>query len=129
MEFLAKTAWIALALTHAPPAIVLFRPDLAARLYGVGGEDGAGLLLTHRGALFLAIAALCVFSVFEPAFRRAASVAVSISVVSFLVLYVRAGAPAGPLRTVALVDAAALAPLLLTLWATWRPVRLLGQTA
>jgi hypothetical protein len=39
----------------------------------------------------------------------------------FLVLYLRAGAPSGPLRTIAIVDAATLLPLALVVLAAWRP--------
>jgi hypothetical protein len=38
----------------------------------------------------------------------------------FLILYLRAGVPAGPLRTIAVVDAAALIPLLFVAASAWR---------
>lgn len=113
MEILVKLAWAALAAIHASPAAVVLAPRLTRTLYGVDPQGGLGLLITHRGALFAAIVALCVVAAFDVGARRAASVAVAISVVGFLLLYARAGAPDGALRTVALVDLVALAPLLI----------------
>lgn len=78
------------------------------------------MLLAHRGALFLAIVAACVYAAFDPPARRALSLVIAISVVGFLILYLRAGMPAGPLRTIALVDAAALIPLLFVAASAWR---------
>jgi hypothetical protein len=63
---------------------------------------------------------LCSYAIFDPAIRRATSVTVAISVVGFLALYARAGFPAGALRKIALVDAAALVPLAVVLVAAWR---------
>ena len=117
METLTRLAWIALAAVHLPPAAVLAAPGLARRLYGVDPEGAAGVLIVHRGALFLALAALALWAAFDPALRRAASVALGLSIVGFLILYLRAGAPPGALRTIALADAAALVPLA---WAGWR---------
>lgn len=119
MEILTKAAWALLALVHASPAAVLFAPDLVRRLYGVEAQGDLGVLLTHRGALFLAIFISCVFGVFDPAARRAFSVLVAISVIGFLIVYARAGFPRGALRRIAIIDGAALAPLAWALWTAW----------
>ena len=120
MEPVTKLAWLALAAIHAAPAAVLVAPSLARRLYGVAPADGAGVLIVHRGALFLALVVLSVWAALDPALRRAAGTALAISVVGFLLVYARAGAPAGPLRPVALADIAALAPLAWVLSRAWR---------
>lgn len=119
MDIFAKIAWGALAAIHLSPAMVAFAPQLTRKLYGVDSQGHLGLLLTHRGALFAAIVALCVFALFDPGARRAASLATGFSVVSFLVYYARAGFPAGALRTVAIVDVVALAPLAVVLADAW----------
>ena len=119
METLSRLAWIALAAIHLPPAAVLAAPALARRLYGVDPGGAAGVLIVHRGALFLALACLALWAAFDPALRRAASLALGLSIGGFLVLYLRVGGPPGALRTIALADAAALAPLALAGWRAW----------
>lgn len=120
MEILVKAAWGLLVLIHALPAAVLFAPETLGRLYGIAPDGDLGVLMLHRGALFLAVVALCLLALFDPTARRAASLAVAISVVGFLAVYARAGLPAGPLRTIALVDALALLPLAIVVVAAWR---------
>ncbi len=120
-ETFFKLAWLALAGVHVLPALVLFMPSLAARLYGVDPAGDVGVLIVHRGALFLAIVVLCLFAAVDPVARRATSLAVAISVVAYLILYVWSGQPQGSLRTVALVDLVALVPLGFVLFGAWRP--------
>ncbi len=120
MELLTKLAWALLALIHLAPAAVVFRPSLTKKLYKIDPSGDLGVLITHRGALFLAIFAACLAGTLDPAARKALSIVVAISVVSFLWLYVRAGLPTGPLKTIALVDIIGLMPLLWVLWSAWR---------
>lgn len=120
METATKIAWFLLAAVHVSPTAVLFRPSLVQPLYGIPPEGPASLLLTHRGATFLAITVAAVWAAFDPSVRRLAAVLAAIAIVSFLLLYVRAGLPAGPLRKIAAVDAFALAPLLFVAWNAWR---------
>lgn len=120
MEMATKVAWFLLALVHVSPAAVIFRPGLVQQLYGIAPEGPTGLLLTHRGATFLAIVVASVWAAFDPSVRRLCTVVVAIAVLSYLFLYARAGFPGGPLRTIALADAFAVAPLLLVAWAAWR---------
>lgn len=120
LEILTKASWALLILVHASPAAVLVSPELVRKLYGVDTGGGVGILLTHRGALFLAVIAGCGLALVAPEARRAASLVAAISMVGFLFVYARAGAPIGALRTVALVDLAALAPLALVLFEAWR---------
>jgi len=103
-------AWLALALVHTPPALAAFSPALRQRMYGVSGDAGLGVILAHRGVLFLAIAAACVFAAFVDSARPLATIVTGISVVGFLAAFVLAKAPRA-LRAIALADAAALAPL------------------
>ncbi|MET1110344.1 MAG: hypothetical protein ABWX67_02335 [Allosphingosinicella sp.] len=121
MEIATRIAWFLLAAVHVSPAAVLFRPGLAERLYGTSPEGNTGLLLTHRGATFLAIVVAAIWAAFDPSVRRLCTVVVAIAVVGYLGLYVRAGLPQGPLRTIAAADALALAPLVLVIWSAWRP--------
>jgi len=120
MEALAKISWFALALVHLVPSLVLFHPALTERLYSVPASGDVGILLTHRGALFLAVIVACLFAAFDPALRRAMACIVAISVISFLLLYVQAGLPEGNLRTIALTDGAALFPLAYVTWHAWQ---------
>lgn len=120
MEIATRIGWILLALVHVAPAAVLFRPSLVQELYGTAPEGPTGLLLTHRGATFLAIVVAAVWAAFDPSVRRLCTVIVAVAVLGYLFLYVRAHLPPGPLRTIAVADALALAPLLLVTWSAWR---------
>lgn len=112
-------AWVALVLVHTPPALATFSADMRERMYGVESAGALDVILTHRGVLFLAVAAICALAAFVPATRPGAAVVVAISVVGFLAVYMLGGAPQA-LRTVALVDAIALAPLAIVLIDVWR---------
>ncbi|MGI8611483.1 MAG: hypothetical protein ACR2KH_04320 [Sphingomicrobium sp.] len=120
MERLAVVCWLALAAIHASPAAVLFMPALTDTLYGIPPTGSTGVLVIHRGALFFGIVVVAVFATFAPGARKAATLQLGISVVSFLVVYTMAGAPEGPLRTIAVVDALALLPLAYVTWMAWR---------
>lgn len=115
---LVTLAWLALMLVHTPPALATFSAKLRQRMYGVEEGGPLGVILTHRGVLFLAVAAVCVLAAFVPGARIAAGLVVSISVLGFLVTYLLNGSPK-QLRTIALVDAIALAPLALVLIDVW----------
>lgn len=112
-------AWLALALVHTAPALAAFSPALRKRLYGVDENQGLAIMLAHRGALFLAVAAACTYAAFDAAARPLASMVTGVSVVSYLLIYAGHGAPKGALRTVAIVDAIALAPLAAVLGDVW----------
>lgn len=110
-----------MALVHVAQAAVLLRPSLAQQFYDVSPTGEAGVLIIHRGALFLAIVALAVWAAFDDGARRAAGLAVAISVIGFLVVYWRAGMPTGALRTIAIADMIATVPLAFVVFAAWRP--------
>jgi hypothetical protein len=113
-----RVAWGALALIHALPALALFNPGLISRLYGVAPGDGFFLLLQHRAALFLCILILCLWAAADPGVRRAGSVVVAVSMLSFLVLWLGAGRPAA-LTSIAVADLIGLLPLALVTWKAW----------
>lgn len=108
-------AWLALALVHLMPALAFFIPSLLTKLYGIAPGNALFLLMHHRAALFLAILVICVWSAFDTTPRRMASVAVAISMVSFLALYWLQGAPPA-LRQIALVDLIGLPALCYAIW-------------
>ena len=120
MERLAVVCWLTLAAIHASPAAVLFRPALTETLYGIPPTGPTGVLVIHRGALFFGVGVVAVFAAFTPDARKAATLLLGISVVSFLVVYIMVGAPQGPLRTIAAVDALALLPWAYVTWMAWR---------
>jgi len=120
LETLTKIAWGALALVHVLPALVLFKPSLTEQLYGLSPTGDVGLLIVHRGGLFLAVIVACFIAIAEPPVRRAISGIVAISVVGFLFVYVRGAMPEGALRTIAIADCIALAPLAFVTLQAWK---------
>ncbi len=111
-------AWLALALVHTPPALATFSRPLRKQMYGVDDGGPLGIILIHRGILFLAVASVCALAAFTVDARTAAVLVTSISVIGFLLAYVLHGAPKN-LRTIALVDAVALIPLALVGFDAW----------
>jgi hypothetical protein len=103
-----NACWVLLALVHAIPSAVLFSPALAEKLYSVAPDSDMALLLRHRGALFVCLVGVAMWALVDVKSRNLATVLLCMRVVSFLVLYLAAGAPAGALRTVATVDSVAL---------------------
>jgi hypothetical protein len=120
MDRLVLVCWLALAAIHASPAAVILKPSLTETIYGVPPTGSSGVLLIHRAALFLAVVVVALFAAFAPEARKAATLLVGISVIGFLLVYSMAGAPEGPLRTIAIVDVLALLPLALVSWSAWR---------
>ncbi len=116
---LVTLSWPALALIHLMPALVLVVPSLTERLYGIPPTGDVGLLLVHRGALFLGVLAVAAYAAIAPDARRAATIVVGLSMLSFLFLYAKAGMPAGSLRTIALMDLVGLVPLAVVTWDAW----------
>lgn len=119
MDRLVVICWLILAAVHASPAAVLFKPSLTGTLYGVPPTGPTGLLIVHRGALFLAVFAVAVFAAFSPEARRAATLVVGISLIGFLAVYALARAPRGALRKIAVVDVFALPPFFYVTWSAW----------
>ncbi len=115
---LVVAAWLALMLVHTPPALATFSAKLRRRMYGVEAGGPLDVILVHRGVLFLAVAAVCVLGAFVPGARVAAALVVTISLIGFLAAYLVGGSPKR-LRTIALMDMIALAPLALVLFDVW----------
>lgn len=120
IEFLTKLSWGLLLLLHIPPAAVLLQPALLGRLYGIEASGDLSVLMLHRGALFLGVLIVCAYAAIDPSARKAASIVVAISVISFLVVYLGAGMPEGSLRNIAFGDTIALLPLCWVSWFAWR---------
>ena len=122
MSKFVLASWTTLALIHTPPAVTAIAPSLIDTLYGVAPAGVVGVLLIHRGAMFLAIAALCAYAGFNKSARRPASLVAAISMISFLMYFVAAGA-SPPLRAIAIADGVGLLPLTIVAIDAWRPVR------
>lgn len=110
-----RVAWIVLALVHVTPALALFVPSLLTRLYGVEAGNPVYVLMHHRAALFLAVVVICIWCAMDPTPRKLSVVAVAISMVSFLMLYLMNGSPAG-LRQIAIADLIGLPALAYVGW-------------
>lgn len=117
---LQPIAWIVLALVHLMPALAFFRPATLTALYGIQPDNPLFLLMHHRAALFLAVFVACLWAAWRPEARQVAGIATAISMLGFLWLYWRAGAPA-PLRTIARVDLIGLPFLAFALWGAFKP--------
>lgn len=111
-----KACWLLLALIHLPPAMALLRPVSITALYGVSSSDPSFLLLHHRAALFVGVAAACIWAIFDARVAGLAAAITALSMLSFLALYFGYGQPAA-LKSIAIADAIGL-PLLL--YVGWR---------
>jgi hypothetical protein len=114
-----KICWTVLGLIHLPPALALFLPAMLTRLYGVEKGSTTFTLMHHRAALFVVIFVICLWAIFRTDVRPLALVTVGLSMVSFLVIWAMAGAPA-QLRSIAVADIIGI-PFLLT--AAWMALR------
>ena len=119
MSVAVAACWALLAAIHLIPAVALFRPAMIQTLYGVDPAAPSFVLLHHRAALFAVVVVICVAALFDPSVRRLASVAVFISMATFVMLWWNAGQPAA-LRTIAIADMVGLAPLAVVAWQAWR---------
>ncbi len=120
MNIVVVIAWGLLALVHLTPALAFFRPAQLRSLYRVSADNPMFSLMHHRAALFVVIVLLCIWAIIDPAVRRLAAVGVGFSMVSFLIIYLRAGQPAA-LKTIATVDLIGLIPLAVVAWAAFVP--------
>jgi hypothetical protein len=121
MEALLKLSWMILCLVHVSPALVIVKPGLLKTLYQIEPGGSFGLLMLHRGVLFLAIVAVTALAALDPNARRAAALVVGISMIGFLWLYAQAGFPSGALRKIAIADCIGLPFLIIVSLAAWRP--------
>lgn len=120
MELSLKIAWTLLALAHVIPAMSAIAPNMVEKLYGVAPNGDIGVLLVHRGALFLVVCVTALYAMFDPDSRRLASVILTISMVGFLIIYARAGMVPGALRKIAIADLLGLVPLIWVSVHAWR---------
>jgi hypothetical protein len=115
MDWAVRLGWAMLALVHFMPALAFFRPGQMAAMYRVSADNPLFSLMHHRAALFVVIFVLCLWAAMDPAVRKLAVIGVGFSMLSFLLIYVRAGQPAA-LKTIATVDLIGLVPLALVAW-------------
>lgn len=117
--------WIAvgfviLGALHTPPAVGALSSEALSILYGpAAGDETVAIVLRHRGAIFVLVALTCYAAAAIRRWRPFAVVLAAWSMLSFLILYLTAGAPSGPLLRIALADGigvAVLAPMALALW-------------
>ncbi len=120
MENLTKVCWGLLALIHLSPSLPVFRPKLIETLYGISPSGDLGVLTTHRAFLFLALFITALIAMFNLESRKLASIILTISMVSFLFLYVREGLPSGALQKIAIADGMGLFPLAFVIWQSWK---------
>lgn len=111
-----RITWLLLAAIHASPALAFFRPAMLGAMYRLPADSPLFLLMRHRAALFLIVFIIAIWAAASPGVRQLASVAIAISMLSFLALYWQAGSPTA-LRTIARVDMIGL-PILA--WVAWR---------
>lgn len=114
-----RICWIILGLIHTMPALAFFKPALISRLYGVDPGTDSFTLMHHRAALFLVVVVVCIWAALRPDVRPLASVAVGISMGSFLLIWWWSGMPPA-LRTIAVADLIGLPILLYLAWKAFR---------
>jgi hypothetical protein len=112
---IAKICWALLGLLHVLPALALFDPSRLTKMYGVERGSGNFILMHHRAALFLVIVVICVWAIFRPDVRPLATIAVGISMASFVLIWWLSGM-APQLKTIAIADMIGLPVLLLAGW-------------
>lgn len=112
MELFAIAILAGVGVVHLLPGLAFFRPALLEKLYGAGTSGAARLMLQHRAALLGLVGALLAASTVLPEWRPAAICAGLWSMLTYLWLWLGAGAERAALQRIAIVDAIA-APALL----------------
>ncbi len=121
MSRVIAAGFVALAVLHAPAAVGALSPDTLVSLYGpAAGEAEMRVVLQHRGTLFALVTLGCLVAAARPRWRDGVAILTGWSMAAFLGLYLVAGAPAGPLRKIAIADALGLALLAALAIALWR---------
>jgi hypothetical protein len=116
---ITKICWAILLAIHTMPALALFRPTLISKMYRVNTDSPIFLLFQHRAALFVVICVICLWSIFRPETRPLATVAVGISMVSFVLIWLLAGAPSA-LKSIAVADIIGLPFLIFAGWQAFK---------
>lgn len=118
MRYVVPMVLFVVAVVHALPVAGVLGAGKLTQLYGTALQDaGTELLLRHRAVLFGLLAAFMGYAAMRPDLHRPALLAGFVSMASFLVLWwqQRGTALSAELATVARVDAAAMALLLVAL--------------
>ncbi len=114
-----KLSWAILALIHLMPALAVVRPSLLTTLYAIDPQSPSYVLMWHRAALFAMGVVICAWAIFRPEVRALASVAMAISMLGFLALFLINGSPQS-LRTIAFADLAGVPFLAFVAWSAFR---------
>lgn len=117
-----KICWALIAMIHAMPALAFFRPALISKMYGIEAGTDSFTLMHHRAGLFVVIFVICLWALVRPEVRPLASVAVGISMGSFVLIWLLAGA-APALRGIAVAD---MIGLLILMYAGFQAFRTIG---
>lgn len=117
-----KICWALIALIHATPALAMFRPAMISQMYGIESGTDTFTLMQHRAGLFVIIFVICLWALLRPEVRPLASVAVGISMGSFVLIWWLAGASPA-LRGIAIAD---MIGLLILLYAGFQAFRTVG---
>ena len=113
--------FVGLGLLHAPAALSAFAPDALIALYGPrAGDPDLRVVLQHRAALFALITIAGFAAAAIPRWRVPTAIVAGWSMATFLVFYLTAGAPEGPLRKIAIADGVGMVVLLFLAIALWR---------
>lgn len=108
---------VAVGLLNLAPGILALDPSRATTLYGIALEgDTLLVLMRHRAVLLAILGALLLTAAFVPRVRAVAIAAALASKIAFLLLYATAAQATPELARVALLDAIAVAVLLLAAW-------------
>lgn len=115
MNLIVILFWL-LALLHFVPMISGLFPSNLEKLYGIAPQDQTHIvLMQHRAVLLGLVGAAFAAAAHFPSLRQAALLGGGFSMVSFLIMVTLRGQFSGPLRKIAIMDAAGL-PLLILLF-------------
>lgn len=119
MEIAERLLFTGLAILHLLPATGVVGSRQLRRLYGVtAATPDLAILLRHRALQFALIGVLSLAAVWVPSLRAVAAIALTVSMLGFVLIARSEPGGNAPLRRIAGIDLLALLPL--AAWATWK---------